>query len=198
MNPYNDTIFNQGWADGNNVAKAKPFTMKYRATVYQGDTTFATPFRDSVTFQSGANLPTGSIAYFDATDKVAKPGVGTASAANCPVPCIVYMGNDQKSIQSQKGNIAGGIVTLIPCTGYFRVVTTIFDSEQAYNAGDFLTATVQSYDGLANVGVITNDAKVYEDVILGIADGPVTNDHFDLPSLRVTCYFIPPVVASSN
>ena len=195
MNPYSDTIFNQGYADGNNVTKANPFTMKYRATVYQGDTTFATPFRDSVTFATGASLPTGSIAYFDATDKVAKPGVGTATKTNCPVPCIVYMGNDQKSIQSQKGNIAGGIVTLIPCTGYFRVVTTVFDSTKTYVAGDFLTADVTTFEDLANVGVITNGAEVYSDVVLGIADGPVANDHFDLPSLKVTCYFIPPVVS---
>lgn len=198
MDSYSPTIFNEGYADGQNVAKPAPFTMKYRATVYQGDTTFATRFCDSFTFAAGTNLPTGSIAFLDNSDGLVKPGVGVAAADACPVPYVVYMGNDQKSVISQKGNIAGGIVTLIPTTGYFRIVTTIFDTTKTYAAGEFLKVTKTTFDGMADVGVITNGATVYSDVVIGIADGAAGIDHFDLPSLKFTCYFIPPMVAGSN
>lgn len=196
MNPYQDTIFNEGYAAGGK-SQVPPFVRKYVATIYQGDTTFATRFMDSLAFDAGENLPTGSIAYFDETTKKVKAGVGTATATNCPVPYIVYMGNDQKSVISQKGNAAGGLVSLLPCTGYFRVVTTVFDTTKNYVAGDFLTADKQTFDGLTNVGVATNGATAYSDVVIGIADGPEGVDHFDLPSLRFTCYFIPPVVGSN-
>ena len=197
MDPYSNTIFNEGYADGS-ATKPAPFTMKYRATVYQGDTTFATRFSDSFAFATGTNLPTGSIAYLNNATNQVEPGTGTASATGCPVPYVVYMGNDQKSITSQKGNIAGGVVTLIPCTGYFRIVTTVFDTTKTYAAGDFLKATVTTFDGLADVGVLTNGASVYTDVVVGIADAPAGTDHFDLPSLKFTLYFIPPMVAGSN
>ena len=196
MNPYQDTIFNEGYATGAK-STVPPFAQKYRATIYQGDTTFATRFTDSLAFEAGENLPTGSIAYFDNTTKTVKAGPGVASATNCPVPYIVYMGNDQKSVISQKGNIAGGLVTLLPCTGYFRVVTTVFDTTKEYAAGDYLKATKTTFGDLANVGVITNGATVYTDTVLGIADGPEGVDHFDLPSLRFTCYFIPALPGSN-
>ena len=198
MDPYNKTVFQDVSASGSDAAKAAPFKRKYVAVVYQGDTAFLNPFRDTVAFATGVNLPTGSIAYVDASTGLATPGVGAATATNCPVPYLVYVGNDQKSVISQEGNIAGGKVSLIPCTGYFRVTTTIFDTEATYAAGDFLTADVKAFDGLTGVGVATNGAKAYEDVVIGIADGAAGVDHFDLPTLRFTCYFIPPVVAASN
>ena len=198
MNPYQDTIFNAGYADGGK-STVPPFAMKYRATVYQGDTTFATRFSDSLAFAAGENLPPGSIAYYDPELGKARAGLGENTGTNCPVPYIVYMGTDQKSVTSQKGNIAGGLVTLIPCTGYFRFVTTVFDTTKSYTAGDFLTATKATFDGLADVGVITNGATVYTDTVIGIADGPAGVDHFDLDSLRFTCYYIPAIpTAASN
>ncbi len=190
MDQYSPNVFTDGYAAGSQAAKADPWKRKYVATVYQGDVAFITPFKDSVAFATGVNLPTGSICHVE--DGLAVPGVGTATATNCPVSYVVYMGNDQKSVISQKGNAAGGIVTLIPCTGYYRIVTTIFDTTKTYAAGDFLTADVASFDGMASVGVATNGATVYTDIVIGIADAPVSADHFDLPSLRFTCNFIPP------
>lgn len=195
MDPYSNTIVTEGYASGSNAAKPSPFTMKYRATIYQGDTTFATRFMDSVAFATGTELPTGSIAYIDNADGTAKAGVGSATASNCPVPYVVYMGNDQKSVLSQKGNIAGGTVSLLPCTGYFRVVTTVYDTSKTYAAGDYLKVTTGAFGDYTSVGLLTNGATAYTDVVVGIADGPAGVDHFDLPSLKFTCYFIPPVVS---
>ena len=207
MNSYDKTVFTGGFASGDNgAAKPAPFKRQYVATVYQGDVAFISPFKDVVNYDAtnADKLPTGSICYVNASG-LAVPGVGTATATNCPVPYLVYVGNDQKSVISQKGNATGGKVTLIPCTGYYRIVTTIFNTnDTTYAAGDFLTAavtdgsTVTTVNNLIGVGVATNGATVYTDVVIGIVDGPVTNDHFDLPSLRFTCYFIPPMSASSN
>lgn len=192
--PYSNTITTEGYATGNAV-KPSPFTMKYRATIYQGDTTFATRFMDSLAFATGTDLPTGSVAYLDNATGTVKPGVGTASASNCPVPYIVYMGTDQKTVQSQRGNIAGGIVSLLPSTGYYRVVTTVFDTSKTYAAGDYLKVTTGAFGDYTGIGLLTNGATVYTDVVVGIADGPAGVDHFELPSLKFTCYFIPPVKA---
>lgn len=205
MNTYDKTVFTGGFASGeNNAAKPAPFKRQYVATVYQGDVAFITPFKDSVLYDASNadKLPTGSICYIDANG-LAVPGVGTATATNCPVPCVVYVGTDQKAVISQKGNASGGKVTLIPCTGYYRIVTTVFNTKQAatYAAGDFLTAKVTdgstdtTVNNLTGVGVATPGATAYTDVVIGIVDGPIANDHFDLPSLRFTCYFIPPVVS---
>ena len=196
MDPYTNTVFQDVSVNGSDAAKAAPFKRKYVAVVYQGDTAFLTPFRDTVAFATGVNLPTGSIAYVN--DGNATPGTGAAGATNCPVPYLVYVGNDQKTVISQQGNAAGGTVSLIPCTGYFRVTTTVFDTEATFAAGDFLKAKVDTFDGLTSVGIVTNGANIYSDVVIGIADGAAGVDHFDLPTLRFTCYFIPPMVAASN
>ena len=206
MNSYDKTVFTDGFASGvNNAAKPAPFKRQYVATVYQGDVAFITPFKDVVSYDvaNAETLVTGSICYVDANNQ-AVPGVGTATATSCAVPYLVYVGNDQKSVQSQKGNASGGQITLIPCTGYYRIVTTIFNTKKTFAAGDYLTAvvtdgsTATTVNNLVGVGVLSNEATVYTDTIVGIADGPVANDHFDLPSLRFTCYFIPPMVAASN
>ena len=201
MNPYQDTVFNAGYTtSGAQLSQVAPFTMKYRATVYQGDTTLALRFQDSIAVGSGAQLPTGSIAYQNSSG-FAVAGVPTPTASNCAVPSVVLMGNDQKTILSQKGNIAGGYVTLLPCTGYYRIVTTVYNTANTYAAGDFLTATVGEFGDYTSAGRLDNKvdsatrAEVYKDVIVGIADAAVTTDHFDLPSLRFTCNFIPPVVS---
>lgn len=195
MDPYSKNIFTDGYPVGSDAAKPSPFKRKYVATIYQGDVAFISSFRDSIAFATGTNLPTGSVCYINSATGNATPGVGTASATNCPIPYIVYMGTDQASVISQKGNAAGGMITAIPCTGYFRIVTTVFDTTKIFVAGDYLTATTATVNGLSTVGVLTNGATVYTDTVVGIADGPIANDHFGLPSLRFTCHFIPPTVS---
>lgn len=210
MQNYTPSVFTNGFASGNKAAKPAPFKRKYVVTCYQGDTAFLTPFKDTATYVAGTKLPTGSICYLDADGK-ATPGVGPMTdLKNCPVPYIVYVGNDQKQVQSQKGNTAGGIVSLVPCTGYYRFVTTIYNTADTFKAGDFLTAKIT--DGSAVTSVCDDDALVgtgvgvaakcttgvYTDIVIGIADAAVAQDHFDLPSLRFTCYFIPPTQATSS
>ena len=198
MDPFNKTAFNEGWGSGNNEAKASPFKRKYVATVYQGDTQLIARFQDSASYAVDANLPTGSICYINA-DGQAVAGLPVATPTNCPVPGVVVVGNDQKSVISQKGNIAGGIVTVLPCTGYYRIQTTVFDSSKSYAAGDYLTATTATFDGLSGVGLATKSTNgVYTDLIIGIVDKPVVSDHFDLPTLSFTCNFIPPQAAASS
>ena len=217
MQNYTPSIFTNGFANGAvSAAKPDPFKRKYVTTCYQGDVAFLTPFRDTATYAATAKLPTGSICHLDADGK-AVAGVGEVTdLTNCPVPYLVYVGNDQMSVKSQKGNSVGGIVSLIPCTGYYRFVTTIYDTTKTFKAGDFLTAAVTQAvpDGTDNravkavcdadypdggVGVITKvTTGVYTDLVLGIADCAVAKDHFDLPSLRFTCYFIPPTQATGS
>ena len=214
MQNYTPSIFTNGFANGNvAVNKPEPFKRKYVATCYQGDVAFITPFKDTAVYATGAALPTGSICYINAAGE-ATPGLPTLTdLKNCPVPYIVYVGNDQMSVKSQKGNTAGGTVSLVPCTGYYRFVTTVFNNAEGttYKAGDFLTAaltngsTVKSVADAdyptAHAGVATPvTTGVYTDIVIGIVDTGITKDHFNLDSLRFTCYFIPPtsVAASSN
>ena len=210
MQNFTPSVFTNGFASGADASRPAPFKRKYVATCYQGDVAFLTPFKDTATYAAGAKLPTGSICHLDANGK-AVAGVGSMTdLTNCPVPYLVYVGNDQKQVISQEGNTAGGIVSLVPCTGYYRFVTTLYNTQDTFKAGDFLTAkitdnstvkAVSDSDPLVGVGAgvaAKCSVGVYSDIVIGIADGPVTNDHFDLPSLRFTCYFIPPTSAAAS
>lgn len=207
MQNYTPSIFTNGFASGAvSASKPEPFKRKYVATCYQGDVAFITPFKDTASYAADAKLPTGSICHIE--DGKAVAGVGEMTdLKNCPVPYIVYVGNDQKQVISQKGNTAGGIVSLVPCTGYYRFVTTLFNTADSFAAGDFLTAkitdgstvTAASDVDYTGVGVAALcETGVYTDIVIGIVDGPVTKDHFDLDSLRFTCYFIPPTQATGS
>ena len=92
---------------------------------------------------------------------------------------------------SEKYNAAGGLITLLPLTGYFRLFTTVFEQGESisYAAGDLLTVGQFTYDGKTVYGV--KKASSASETIVGIVDGPVSNEVKQNPALAFTAYFKP-------
>lgn len=170
-------------ANFRNLAKGK-----YDCVVYQGDNGDM-QFMDSCTIVANAWLPTGSIAYVDGT--TAKPGLGAMTATKVAVPYIVKVGTEHPTVYSEKYNAAGGLITLLPLTGYFRLITTVFKqgTDISYAAGDLLTVEQFEYDGKNVYGVAK--ATSASQTIVGIVDGPVGNEVKQNPALAFTAYFKP-------
>ena len=161
---------------------------KYDCVVYQGDNGDM-QFMNSCTIAANAWLPTGSIAYVE--DNVAKPGLGSMTAIKVDVPYIVKVGTEHPNVYSEKYNAAGGLITLLPLTGYFRLFTTVFEQGESisYAAGDLLTVGQFTYDGKTVYGV--KKASSASETIVGIVDGPVSNEVKQNPALAFTAYFKP-------
>lgn len=187
------TVLNQNYPVGNPSAFPAPWTRQFRATVYQGDMADATRFQNSAAYAAGAVLPTGAIASIDSDNGLAVAGCKAGAAGNHPVPYVVFVGNDKMEVQSEYMNVSGGVVTLLPCTGYYRVRTTVFDKSEGitYKTNDFLTVGKTTVNDKEVACVTKTGAKPYETVIVGIVDAPVGLDHSDLETLGFTCYFLP-------
>ena len=163
---------------------------KYDCVVYQGDNSDM-QFMDSCTILANAWIPTGSIAYVDNT--VAKPGLGTDTAVKLAVPYIVKVGTEHRNVYSEKYNAAGGLITLLPLTGYFRVITTVFEQGESisYAAGDLLTVKQFTYDGQNVYGVAKATTGLGSEVIVGVVDGAVSNEVKQNPALAFTAFYRP-------
>ena len=167
---------------------------KYDCVVYQGDNGDR-QFMDSCTIVDNAWLPTGSIAYID--NNVAKPGPDASSQADTAtkiyVPYIVKVGTEHPNVYSEKYNAAGGLITLLPLTGYFRLATTVFEQGDAitYAAGDLLTVKPFTYDGKTVYGVAKATSGINSQRIVGIVDGPVGLEVKQNPALAFTAFFKP-------
>lgn len=187
------TVLNQNYGLGKPESFPEPWVRQFRATVYQGDQTDATRFQNSAAYAAGTFLPTGAIASIDSDNGLAVAGCKAGAAGNHPVPYLVYVGNDKMEVQSEYMNVSGGLVTLLPCTGYYRVRTTVFDKSEGvvYKANDLLTVKELTVGGKATAGVTKTGAKPYETVTVGIVDSAVGLDHSDLETLSFTCYFLP-------
>ena len=166
---------------------------KYSCYVYQGDKGDE-QFMESCDVLADAWLPTGSIAYINEQGR-AVAGLGTDSATKLSVPYIVKVGSDHRTVKSETYNAAGGLVTLLPVTGYFRLVTTVFEQADglAYAAGDLLTVKKFNYDGKEVWGVSKNGASLGNSVIVGIVDGPVGNEVKQNAALAFTAFYRPAV-----
>ncbi len=186
------TVLNQNYPVGAPGSFPEPWVRQFRATVYQGDQNDATRFQNSAAYAAGTFLPTGAIASIDSDNGLAVAGCKAGSAGNHPVPYLVYVGNDKMEVQSEYMNVSGGVVTLLPCTGYYRVRTTVFEKVAGgYKTNDLLTVKELDLNGKKTAGVTKTGAKPYDTVIVGIADAPVGLDHSDLETLGFTCYFLP-------
>lgn len=164
---------------------------KYSCYVYQGDKSDE-QFMESCDVLADAWLPTGSIAYINEQGR-AVAGVGTDTTSKLAVPYIVKVGSDHRTVKSEKYNAAGGLVTLLPLTGYFRLITTVFDQEEtlSYAAGDLLTVKQFNYDGKAVWGVTKAGAALGTNLIVGIVDGPVGNEVKQNAALAFTAFYRP-------
>ena len=161
---------------------------KYTCDVYQGDTGDIR-FMDSAAVKAGSWIPTGSVAHIE--NNVAVAGVGADTASAVSVPFMVFVGNDKKTTVSEKGNAVGGLVTLLPLTGYFRFVTTVFDSSQEYKVGDLLTVAEFDFDGKKVQGVTKKGAARGTTVIVGVVDSVVASDVKGNDALKFTAMYIP-------
>lgn len=187
------TVLNQNYPVGKPAEFPTPWTRQFRATVYQGDMADATRFQNSAAYAAGTFLPTGAIASIDSANGLAVAGCKAGAAGNHPVPYIVFVGNDKMEVKSEYMNVSGGVVTLLPCTGYYRVRTTVFDKSEgiSYAINDLLTVKELTVEGGTTAGVTKTGAKPYDTVTVGIVDAPVGLDHSDLETLSFTCYFLP-------
>lgn len=174
----------------------KPWNMKYQPYIFQGDTSFGTKFQSSPVFTIGTDMLSGSICYVDGSN-VAHPGC-TDADGNTQVPQLVLVGTETRTATSQIGNTAGGLLTTVPVTGYFRFVTQVFDMSEGvtYAAGDYLTVKEITVDGvtiygISNVNEAGDKVAPYTDVICGIVDKASYSDADSRPSLQFTGYFLP-------
>ena len=110
---------------------------------------------------------------------------------NVFVPYMVKVGTDHRTVGSEKYNAAGGLVTVLPMTGYFRFVTTVFEKGEGikYKAGDLLTVKTFTYDGKSVLGVAK--AAAATNLIVGIVDGPVSTEVKQNEALAFTAYYRP-------
>lgn len=179
----------------------KRWEMKYITSVYQGETDRAQRKQDAPTYASGAFLPSGSICMID-NDNVAKLYVATDN----PVPHFVFKGNNEVGVRSEVGNIAGGIMTTIPCTGNYRVQTCVFAQGEGivYNVNDFVTVAEKDADTMGPIitegdnktkvttTMFTKDGAVpYTSVIAGVVCKPVYRDQMGNNTLIVDLMFLP-------
>lgn len=195
--PQPQSIANNRFPVGNPLNFRNLAKGKYDCVVYQGDNGDM-QFMDSCTILAGAWIPTGSIAYVD--DTVAKPGVGSDTAVKVAVPYIVKVGTEHRNVYSEKYNAAGGLITLLPLTGYFRVITTVFEQGDSitYAAGDLLTVKQFTYDGQSVYGVAKATAGIGSELIVGIVDGPVGNEVKQNPALAFTAFYRPVAAAAAS
>ena len=191
------SIVNNRYPVGNPLNFRNLAQSKYDCLVYQGDNSDM-QFMDSCTILANAWVPTGSIAYID--DTVAKPGVGADTAVKVAVPYIVKVGTEHRNVYSEKYNAAGGLITLLPLTGYFRVITTVFEQGEAisYAAGDLLTVKQFTYDGKSVYGVAKATTGIGSELIVGIVDGPVGNEVKQNPALAFTAFYRPVAAAPAS
>jgi hypothetical protein len=166
---------------------------KYDCYVYQGDKGDE-QFMESCDVLADAWLPTGSIAHIDEHGR-AVAGVGTDTAGKLAVPYIVKVGSDHRTVKSEKYNAAGGLVTLLPLTGYFRIITTVFDqgASLSYATGDLLTVKQFQYDGQTVWGLSKDGAALGSSLVVGIVDGPVGNEVKQNAALAFTAFYRPVV-----
>jgi hypothetical protein len=183
-----NSIYNVNFPMGNMNQFPEKTQNKYTCDVYQGDTGDIR-FMDSAAYSAGSWIPTGSVAHIE--NNIAKPGLGEDTASAVKVPFMVFVGNDKKSTVSEKGNATGGLVTLLPLTGYFRFVTTVFDASQEYKAGDLLTVGEFTFDGKTVFGVTKAGATRGTATIVGVVDSVVGTDVKGNNALKFTAMYIP-------
>jgi hypothetical protein len=165
------------------------YKLLLQPVVFQGDDRRTMRMQDSPFIAAGANLPSGSICMID-DQNIAKAYDSEAIAANA-VPNFVMLGTENEGVSSQEGNIAGGIITTYPVTGYYRFQTQLFDKSKTYARNEFLTVAEYDFDGFGKVTGLVNGATPYTDVVAGIVCKPVYNDAAGRATLTFDAYFLP-------
>lgn len=182
------SIYNVNFPMGDMTQFPAQVKNKFTCDVYQGDTSDIR-FMDSAAVRANDWIPTGSIAHKEGD--VAVAGLGTDTDKRVSVPYMVFVGNDKLSTTSEKGNATGGLVTMLPLTGYFRFVTTVFDESQEYNAGDLLTVSDFKFDGKTVYGVTKDGAVRGDATIVGVVDSIIASDVKGNKALKFTAMYIP-------
>lgn len=182
------SIYNVNFPTGDMNQFPEKVQNKYTCDVYQGDTGDIR-FMDSAAYRAGSWIPTGSVAHIE--NNIAVAGVGADTANTVSVPYMVFVGNDKISTRSEKGNATGGLVTLLPLTGYYRFVTSVFDNSQEYKAGDLLTVAEFTFDGKVVQGVTKKGAARGTTVIVGIVDSVIASDVKGNDAIKFTAMYIP-------
>lgn len=178
----------------NNMPKAKRtlaerWKMKYITSVFQGDVDRTQRKQDAPTYVAKAFLPSGSFCMID-NDNVAS----LYDVASNAVPHMVFKGTNEVGVQSEIGNIAGGILNTIPCTGNYRIHTCVFEQGEGidYKVNDFLTIVAADCNGEGNTTMLTkNGATPYSTVIAGVVCKPVYKDQMGNNTLTADLMFLP-------
>lgn len=171
------------------AALGKRWKLLLQPYVFQGDKEHTQRMQNAPYIAAGANLPSGSICMID--DKnIAKAYDAEALAANA-VPHFVILGTENEGVISQEGNIAGGILTTVPMTGYFRICTQLFDKSKTYKANEFLTVAEFTFGDFGTVTGLVNGATPYTNVVAGIVCEPIAKDAAGRDTLKFDAYFLP-------
>jgi hypothetical protein len=185
----NLNMFNDQYKAPRNRKLAERWKMKYATSVYQGETDRALRKQDAPTFAPGAFLPSGSVCMIGADNTAALYDASTNA-----VPNFVLKGTNEIGVQSEVGNIAGGIITTLPCTGNYRVHTCVFEQGEgvSYAVNDFITVVNADCNGEGTTSMFTKKgATPYTSVIAGVVCKPVYKDQMGNNTLTVDLMFLP-------
>lgn len=187
-----NTVVNAFNTLGDPASMEPPWVPTCILTTYQGAVEDKLQFWDQAAYTASTDNPvTGSIVSLNSQGK-AVCDVPTGTGANQAVPYIVKVGCERPEIRSERGNASGGVITILPMTGFYRFRTTIFDKTQAdYARGDFLTIKTSTLDGKSVCLVTKENANVYTTVTVGVVDLPVANDREGNPALSFTAMWVP-------
>lgn len=167
---------------------AKRWEYKYIPSVYQGETDRDQRKFDAPTFEAGAFLPSGAICMIDENCVAKKHDLSNT------LPHFVFRGTENPGVQSEVGNIAGGILTTFPLTGNYRVNTQVFEQGEGveYKRNDYVTITEAEIVGEGTTTMFTKKgAEPYSSIIAGVVVRPVFVNKIGQKTLTVDFYFLP-------
>ena len=182
----NNPIFGNHRQVRNRAALGKRWKLKLQPVVFQGDVDRAHRMQDAPYIKAGAVLPSGSICMIDDANEASMYDVASKA-----VPHFVLLGTENEGVISQEGNIAGGIITTLPLTGYYRLQTQLFDKDKTYKVNEFLTVAEYPFDDFGTVTGLVNGATPYTNVVAGIVCKPVFKDAAGRETLTFDAYFLP-------
>jgi hypothetical protein len=147
---------------------------------------------------SGQSWNRGSLISLNSAGKF-KAGCGDAE-----MPQYAINATDDLDVQSDEGNISGGVVASFPATGGYEFKSTEYEADQVYTPNDFLTA------GLGvELGKVTKSPTAYNDrIICGQVSKGVQTDLYgqsvlyfwglNIPALRASSLDPSPASSSSS
>lgn len=158
----------------------------------------------AISDENSNKIYAGCCVYVDPNNKFRLGIRDTGSTASTRVPCFAFQNEDDFDVNSDLGNISGGVLMALCALGDFELETTQFDtgSGEDYTPGTLLTATAADAEGGANSSdgnLLPGD--IGTDPIVGIISEQGTNSDHSFENehgqnvIRFWSWFFPVTIA---